>query len=85
MGNAHSTGVRHMALITVVETARKLNVSPATVYQLCATHRLPHLRIGSGRGAIRIEERDLQNFLDSCKISRATQGTMKLKHIRHRV
>ena len=73
-----------MALITVVEAARRLKVSPATVYQLCSTQRLPHLRIGSGRGAIRIEESDLEIFLDSCRVDRSAQGRVHLKHIRHR-
>src|SRR5437867_4069355 len=53
---------------TVQEVAEFLQVSPATVYQLCATRKLAHLRVGAGRGTIRVRQEDLDAFVESCKI-----------------
>lgn len=47
------------ALLTVADAAAKLNVSPDVIYDLCANHRLPHVRVGCGRGVIRINPADL--------------------------
>jgi excisionase family DNA binding protein len=47
--------------------AERLHVSLATVYQLCAARQLRHLRLGPKRGAIRIHEQDLEQFLEACK------------------
>src|SRR4051812_19722986 len=48
---------------TVRQVAERLRVSTATVYQLCADQKLPHFRVGAGRGTIRIREEDLEDFL----------------------
>ena len=45
--------------LTVKQAARRLNVSPSLVYAMCAAGRLPHHRVGVGRGTIRIDEADL--------------------------
>jgi excisionase family DNA binding protein len=46
-------------LMTVREAADFLNVSAGTIYAICQSGTLPHLRIGVGRGTIRIRRRDL--------------------------
>lgn len=46
--------------ITVKQAATRLGVSKSLIYQLCAIGKLPHYRVGIGRGTIRIEERDLE-------------------------
>ena len=51
-------------LLTVKEAARHLKVSTATVYSLCASGRLPYLRISTH--AIRIADGDLGRFLRNC-------------------
>ena len=48
------------AVLTVAEAAEALGVSADTVYDLCASGRLRHARIGGkGRGVIRIRRADL--------------------------
>ncbi len=49
------------------EVARRLEVSRATVYALCARGLLPHARVGVGRGVIRVNEQDLRVFLERCR------------------
>jgi excisionase family DNA binding protein len=51
----------------VREAARRLEVSASTVYSLCSEGRMPHARVGLGRGVIRISEDDLRAFLTSCR------------------
>lgn len=51
-------------MLTVKEIAIRLKVSPGCVYALCACGRIPHLRLGIGRGAIRVVEADLQEFVE---------------------
>lgn len=41
-----------------------LQVSPATIYALCAAGQLRHVRIGLRRGAIRIPEEALTEYLE---------------------
>ncbi len=54
----------------VREAARRLEVSIATVYGLCGQGRMPHARVGLGRGVIRISEDDLRAFVESCRADR---------------
>lgn len=44
--------------LSVSEAAKHLNCSPATIYRLCAIGKLPHCRVGAGRGVIRIRRAD---------------------------
>ena len=44
-----------MKLLTVREAAERLGCSEALVYLLCSERRLPHVRLGTGRGTIRIQ------------------------------
>ena len=71
-----------MILLTVKEASQQLKVSPATVYQLCAEGKLPHVRIGTRRGTIRINETDLQAFLETCRTTQSYQAICPVKHIR---
>jgi excisionase family DNA binding protein len=50
-------------LLSVHDVAARLKVHPSTVYQLCAAGRLPHRRVGLGRGVIRVTESDLAEYL----------------------
>jgi excisionase family DNA binding protein len=42
--------------VSVRDYAAAYGVSVATVYAMCATGKLPHVRLGTGRGTIRIPE-----------------------------
>jgi excisionase family DNA binding protein len=57
-----------MTSYTVRQTADQLQVSTATIYGLCAQKRLPHIRIGTGRGTIRIRPDDLAAFVEGVAI-----------------
>lgn len=48
--------------LTVKQAAAYLNVSPKTIYAACDSGALRHLRIGEGRGTIRIKKKDLEAF-----------------------
>lgn len=50
-------------LFTVKQIAQQLALSPSSVYELIATGRIPALRLGPRRGAIRIRNNDLQAYL----------------------
>ena len=54
--------------LRVREVAKRLSLSTATVYRLCAERKLPHVRLGARHGAIRIREQDLQLFLHACEV-----------------
>ena len=42
--------------LNVRDYAAAYGVSPATVYAMCTAGKLPHVRLGTGRGTIRISE-----------------------------
>jgi excisionase family DNA binding protein len=71
----------------VKEAADRLDVSIATVYALVASGRLRCHRIGIGRGAIRISEEQLTDYLKE-SLSEIIQepplvnDPPRLKHIR---
>ena len=56
-------------MLTVKQAAKRAGVSSGLVYEWCDCGILPHLRLGrpGKRGAIRIEEADLDAFLASQK------------------
>jgi excisionase family DNA binding protein len=54
--------------VTVKEAAARLEVPVSSVYALAAAGRLPHRRIGLGKGVIRITEADLAEFLERCRV-----------------
>ena len=56
-------------LLTVREVAAALRIRPVTVYKLCATGELPHLRISN---AIRILPKDLSALLRSAEQGKRT-------------
>ncbi len=70
-------------LLTVKDVAERLNVSASCVYQLVESGRLPHHRIGLGRGAIRFSEDDIAGFLHECRqITVIRSPGRKLKHLK---
>lgn len=67
-------------MLTVKMVAEKLNVAESTVYALIQGGRLPALRIGVGRGTIRIREEDLEAYIGRCaEVATPISG---LRHIK---
>jgi excisionase family DNA binding protein len=55
-------------LLTVKQTAERLNCCPSQVYALLRSGRLAHVQIGLGRqGGKRVDERDLEAFIRAAK------------------
>lgn len=73
-------------LLTVREAARRLKVSEGCIYSLIASRQLPHIRVGCGRGRIRIREDDLNGYLAERRVEKGDQTQrpprLKLKHLR---
>ena len=59
--------------LTVRDAAERIGVSIGTIYHLCAAGRLPHMRIGTGRGVIRIPVDALEMFSQKCMVGRWPQ------------
>ena len=70
-----------MKLLTVRGSAARFGCSEALMYLLCAERRLPHVRLGIGRGTIRIAEGDVNECVKNSRID-AHSLTKGLKHIR---
>ena len=75
-------------LLTVKDTATRLGISPGLVYSLAAGRKLRLVRIGNGRGRIRIPEEAIEEYLarstfapaGAAKVERAG----RLRHLRLR-
>jgi excisionase family DNA binding protein len=57
------TSGRDSSQLTVRQVAERLGVAVGTIYALCARQELAHIRIGAGRGTLRIDERALEEYL----------------------
>ena len=77
-------------LLTIEEVATHLSVSRSLVYELVVKGKLPHHRVGVGRGTIRISEDDVAEFLRCCRTEtreepdkkRMKPSPVKLRHLR---
>ena len=65
---AQSMAAQKPDFLTVKEAASELKVSLGAIYAMCDENTLPHTRIGSDRGTIRIARADLK------KLWRARRG-----------
>ena len=57
------TGPREAKALSVAEAAKMLGISAGTVYDLVRTGKLPAIRIGVRRGAIRIQVGIVEAFM----------------------
>ena len=57
-----------MRTYQVQEVAELLGVAPSTVYDMARLRKIPHHRIGTGKGRIVFTEEDVQEILDSSKV-----------------
>lgn len=53
------------ALLTVEQVAERLHVSKKTVGEMYRTGELPHVRIGPKQRWIRIDPRDLEQYIET--------------------
>jgi excisionase family DNA binding protein len=53
--------------LLVSEAAKQLRCSEMTIYRLCRDGKLPHYRLGVGRGVIRIRSADLAACQQTCR------------------
>jgi excisionase family DNA binding protein len=79
-----------VTLLKVTQAAVRLGVSVSTLYQLAAARKIPHFRVGTGRGGIRFSEEQITCYLNRCRVDIApainSQPTirprqLKLKHV----
>ena len=74
-------------MLTVKQVAQRLNVSQSCIYQLVETGKIPHHRIGTGRGAIRFSNANIESFLEdshhqtSGERVKPRPARQKLKHL----
>ena len=67
-------------MLTVGDVATQLNLSPACIYALVESRQLSSHRFGKGRGAIRISETDLAEFVARCLLAlNESLGKIKTK------
>jgi excisionase family DNA binding protein len=56
-----------VVVLKVKDVAARLGVSPSTVYHLVEAARISCHRIGTGRGAMRFSEAQVEDFLRACR------------------
>ncbi len=75
-------------LLTVKLSADRLGISPGLVYSLVAGRKLRFVRIGNGRGRIRIPEEAIEEYLARSTFAprdpQTPSGQVRLKHLRLR-
>ncbi len=59
------------------QVAEQLGVAVTTVYALCQARQLAHIRIGTGRGAIRISEAALEEFIQNASVAADADAQME--------
>jgi excisionase family DNA binding protein len=70
-------------MYTVKNVAERLRISQGTVYAAIADGRLRCYRLGKGRGAIRIPEESLQEFLERSAGNRPSLSLDRPSSFRH--
>jgi excisionase family DNA binding protein len=70
-------------LLSVKAAAKKIGVSRALIYQLCAEGTLPHYRLGGKgkRGKIVIDPNELEAYFRARRVVQAPTAHPPLKHI----
>ncbi len=78
-------------LLTVQDVAQQLRLSASCVYRMISAGALPVVRLGQGQGRLRVDDRDLAEYLDECREQRTQKQTrltkrprLQLKHLKPR-
>lgn len=61
-------------MLTVKQAAERLRVSPSLVYSLIAARELAHVRVGFGRGLIRISDESICEYEQRRAVSATGQA-----------
>lgn len=79
---------QQQTLLTVREVATLLRLSEASIYLMATSGKLPHLRVGNGRGSIRFRTQEIESILlegqRSQPIPRPTRERHAMKHLKVR-
>ena len=77
------------SLLTVKEVASRLRLSLTETYKLVQSLAIAHYRVGPGKGAIRIDDKEIEAFLENRRIGHEEKKTVipvirskPMKHIR---
>ena len=46
----------------------RLGIPVSTLYDMARQRKIPHRRIGTGRGRVKFTDEDIREYLRSCKI-----------------
>ena len=65
--------VERTRLYRVKKLAEALDVSAATIYRAVESGALRAVRLGTGKGAVRIPGDAVEEYLEACKIAAATR------------
>jgi excisionase family DNA binding protein len=69
-------------MLKVKDVAEQLGVAQGTVYQLCASGKIVHLRIGRGRGAIRIEPAAVADYVEAVRVRTPEMKPGEFRHLK---
>ena len=64
-------------LLTVKQVAERLNVEPSCVYAVLGARQLRFVRLGFGRGTIRVREEALHRFVEENTVPRRVKSCRK--------
>lgn len=74
-----------MKLFTVDNVADELRVSKSLIYQLIESNSLAAIRVGNGRGTLRVSAEDLDAYLRERRkgppVASLHQRSIRLKHL----
>ena len=74
-------------LLSVKEASQRLAVSRGCIYELIASGKLAHARIGCGRGTIRIPEEAVEEYLEAAiqasspRVAKKRRGRALFSHL----
>ena len=74
-----------MKLLTIQEAADVLRISSSLLYELINSGKIIAHRIGNGRGTLRIQEVDLEKYVDECReqpMQPTRRSHHRLKHLK---
>lgn len=78
---------KNETLLTVKEVASILRLSLTETYKLVQSRAISHFRVGPGRGAIRIDRIEIDNFLENRRVGmpekKAVVTPVRLKPLKH--
>jgi excisionase family DNA binding protein len=79
-----TSGPKISALMTVSDVAERLRISVSLVYQMVESGKLPVIRIGNGRGAVRFTNEDIDSYINSHRVVAISPQSPTIRpHLKH--